>query len=267
MKNKFLFVLVLAGCVLTFGIACKKDYLVKTPAPAADSSFAYIKIADISPSFRSMMKSPDTFTVYLDSTRLSTPLSYGVTFPNNAGTVVNAYAAIPPGTHKLRISFKGTTTADSTITSFTESFTAARYYTFMITDSLLATRDTARMFIQDYFPAPLTGTYNLRFINAVINDTPGLAVDLYSTRKNANLFTKIKPDSVTSFQALAYNAQLNDTIFVRRSGTTFNLAVVAKAGGLVFTPGNQRSYTICFQGNGTLTTGTKARSLVGYVNY
>ena len=117
------------------------------------------------------------------------------------------------------------------------------------------------MFVADTYTKPELGFYNIRFVHTVLNDTLGKTIDIYSTRNAKNIFTAVKPSSVTSYSKYPFNSLLSDTLYVRRSGTLINLATL---NGQIFA--DQRTYTLYYRGNGSLTTGIKARSLATYIH-
>lgn len=260
---------IILTCVLASGyISCKRDYTMKSPALTTQGK-SFLKIVDASPNFRNIFNFPDSFNVIINGNKITsyTPgtsvlMTFGAIFPTVSSGY--GYVAIDPGTAIVKLSV-GITNPDSVqIATFTKTFVADKYYTFLITDAVSATRDSAKMFIQDtYSPVP-AGYYNLRFIHAVLNDTAGKAVDIWSTRANRYIWTNIKPDSITSFSQWAYNPILNDTLYVRRSGDrtialdTLNAASFA----------NQRTYTLYYRGDGNsnLSSNTKKRHLATYVH-
>ena len=145
--------------------------------------------------------------------------------------------------------------------NFTKVFLTGQYYTLLVTDSIKSLRDSSQMFLLDKYTTPTQGNYSLRFIHAVLNDTLGLNVDIFSTRRNGNIFSNIKPGTVSGFSTLPYNTQLNDTLFVRRTGTLNNLTSINNIGF-----SNQRVYTLYYRGDANLTSSTKARLLTTYIH-
>ena len=99
-------------------------------------------------------------------------------------------------------------------------------------------------------------------IHAVLNDTLGKNVDVYSTRLNANIFSNIAPGTTTAFVSEPYNF-VSDTIIVKRAGINFELARIST----VATPiQRQRAYTLIYKGNAANTTAPKGRSLSYFTN-
>ena len=254
---KYLFIVAFAYFSCTFLLSCTRDF--GTKAPAEQGARAYLKIIHAAPSMAKIFTlNKDSFNVFVGGNKVNgTVMTYNSFFPSTA----ILYSAVQPGTYMIRLSLNSSTTPDSsTFTSFSRTFVAGQYYTLLLTDSIKSLRDSSQIFVNDIYTVPQTGYYNMRFIHAVLNDTVGKTVDIYSTRRNSNIYTAIKPGTITAFTALAYNAQLNDTLYVRRTGTTFNLAPL-----LASTFSNQRVYTLCYRGD-SASTGTKARGLVTYLH-
>ncbi|HTJ11459.1 MAG TPA: DUF4397 domain-containing protein [Dinghuibacter sp.] len=242
--------------------SCKKNFKYDASYKPMDSTMAYLKIIDASPLFRQITTYQDTFIVFINGAKVTaSSLTFGGAFP---GTATNTYLAVPPGPQEIKLSVPGIVNVDSIkILTLNLNMQAGRRYTLMLTDSMLtASRDSSRIFVQDFYNAPVTGYVNFRFIHAVTNDTPGLLVDLFSYARNANILSKVKPDSVSPFQTLGVNLGVADTLYVRRSGTTRTLAKLLFAPPPPF---NQETYTVYYAGNDTLK-GKKAPALYYYTH-
>ncbi|MFL9484974.1 DUF4397 domain-containing protein [Chitinophagaceae bacterium LWZ2-11] len=260
MKKNIIYLSIIAVAAIFVYTSCKRDVSYIATYDTGNSSTAYIRVVQASPSFRALYSQPDSFNVYVNTTKINGGiLSYGSIFPA-AGEL---YAAVPAGKQPIRLSLKGVVNTDSlTVATFTKTLVAGKYYSFIMTDSIMsASKDSTQIFVTDTYAQPLQGYYSLRFVHAVVNDTAGLKVDVFSARRNGNIFTGIKSDSVTTFLGLPYNPSVNDTLYVRRSGTANNLT---KA--YVFGPVNQRVYTIVYMGDTKATTGTKVKALGLYTN-
>lgn len=145
---------------------------------------------------------------------------------------------------------------------FTSLALKGQRYSVILTDDVKSARDSSKMILPDNIIQPNTGNYRLRFVNAIAADTAGTTVSIFSARRNGNIFNSVAPGQVVDFQTLPFNSQLSDTLYVRRPGSTFNLAILNSASF-----GNQRSYTMIYRGyGGTVTTGTKGRTLVTYLD-
>jgi len=268
MMKKNMFVIIVTCVMVTGYYSCKRDYTMKSPVHATDGK-AYLKIVNASPNFRNVFNKPDSFNVLVNGNKITayTPsstvlMTYGSVFPTTSSAY--GYVAIDPGVSTIKLSL-GTTNPDSIqIVTLTKTFLPDKYYTFMITDAVSPNRDSAKMFIADvYNPVP-AGYYNLRFIHAVLNDTIGQAIDIWSTRANRYVWTNIKADSITSFAQWAYNPILNDTFIVRRSGTP--AIVLDTLSNVNFS--NQRTYTLYYRGDGTISVNSnlKKRRLATYLH-
>ncbi|GGA96487.1 DUF4397 domain-containing protein [Puia dinghuensis] len=259
-------ILVILAAALTGLFSCKRDMALKDPANSPAGS-AFISLIDVSPNLDNVLNaSADTFNVLFNGVKVTgnTPgtaaaMTFGSIYPF-AGTA-NGYAAVPAGNQQIEF-VKGFNTLDSLVlATFHETLTAGQYYTFMITDSINSTRDSARMFIKDVLPPDTLGFYNLRFVNAAWNDTAG--IDIWSKRNSGNIYTNAKPGTITGFSAYASNWLLSDTLFVRRTGTHIGLDTLNTQYFYQL-----RSYTLVYKGNALSNkkTDPKRRHLIAYVN-
>lgn len=276
MRKNILSILLLTASII--GIeSCNKQYSTIATYQVGDSVTSFLKVVHIAPNFRKVTNLQDTFNVYVNSARITSPaLSFtpGTAFVSIFPAItLNNYSAIPAGTQTIRLSIPGTVNPDSiTAVTMTKSFVQGLYYTLFITDSINSATDANRIFVQDNFTAASTGYYNLRFCNAVFNDSATIStgtktVDIFSYARNATIFNKVRADSTTTFQVFGTNVSVADTLYVTRtpaSGTPplSSRVILAK---LALVPG-YRTYTLYYKGDGTATTGTKARTLGYYVN-
>ncbi len=256
MKKNILIVLIFA-CTIGLIWSCNKKLELVSPV-SGTSGLAYLKIADFSTSFRQVVNGSDSFNVYVNGVKVNgTFLTYNSIFP----TITNLYIGVPAGPQAIRITVNGKLTPDSiTLASFNKTLTAGNYYSFIITDSLLKSDESKQIFVQDNFTISDTTHFTLRFIHAILNDSVGKNVDVYSTRQAANIFSNISPGTVTPFTTLPYTLA-NDTLIVRRPG---RLDTLARLNLVVFA--RQRALTLVYKGQPGTTTGTKARGLVIYTN-
>lgn len=259
---KILSFFMIAGLAALALVACNRDYKTNAPYSAPPATSAYIKIIDASPSFRTLSGKPDSFNVYVNGAKVNaTFLTYGGLYP----TITSTYATVPAGQQSIRLSLNGVNTSDSvTITTIQKNLTAGMYYTFIVTDSVNSNRDSSRIFVRDSFPTPAAGPgfIYLRLANAVMNDTAGTMIDLYSARRNQVLFTKVNIGQVTSFSSFPTTMGVLDTFYVRRTGTNAVLAKLIQTNTFV----DQRYYTFVYAGDTKLTSGTKAKGLTYFTN-
>ena len=265
MKKITFYIGLFTAGILLFS-ACTKESQMKAPFVANDGTGSYLRFIHAAPSFRAVFNQADSFNVFVNGSKVNGAfLTYASLFP--ASTSNNAYATVASGSGTVKFSVAGTVNADSiAIVSFPTTLGAANWYTMLITDS-------ARILLDDSYTKPTFGNISVRFINAVMNDTAGKAVDVYSVKAAANVFTNVKPGTtptafvsptlppITFTGQLALTASITDTLIVRRAGTNI---VLAQLNGQSFI--NQRAYTLYYRGNGNLSTGTKARGLAAYVH-
>lgn len=130
------------------------------------------------------------------------------------------------------------------------TFEAGKYYTLIAYDSLTSPK---MLSITDNIQLPTDTTSRLRFVNVVYSTTPVSNVDIYSFKRQANVFTNISIGQATDF--VPYASALSDTLQIRTTGTTTSLA---QLNSVVLT--QKRSYTIVFRGSYKTTAGTLARA-------
>jgi hypothetical protein len=214
---------------------------------------------------------PDNFNIIVggvNGQRLAAAFTYNSAFPANTLNI-DTYAAVPSGSQDIRLVLKGVVNIDSiTVTTIPRNLDPGNFYTLIITDSITTTADYSKIWTRDVFPTPAAGTFLVRFIHAVMNDTAGKKVDVYSTKQAATIFSGVSPGTVTDFISLPYAT--GDTVIVRRAGTTFELDRFPRNATLQPVPvaytNNQRAYTILYKGNAVSTAGTKGRSIIVFNN-
>jgi hypothetical protein len=114
--------------------------------------------------------------------------------------------------------------------------------------------------VKDLIVTPSDTTARVRFANFPYSTAAIPNIDLYSTRRAANVFSNVSLAGVTDF--IPYASNLLDTLYVRETGKTSNLAAIVG-----FSPITKRSYTVIFRGSYRLTTGTAARTLSSFLSY
>lgn len=252
--------------LLLVTVSCQKEYTVHV-SEESTAGVAFLKVVHASPNFRIITGKQDTFNIYIGGQKVNgNALSYNSNFPV-AGT--NTYMAVNAGIQEIRLA-----TDSLDIYSLNKQLEAGKHYTFMITDSInTASRDSSRIFVEDAYSMPSAGGIKIRFIHAVINDTAGKKVDLFSYAKNSTVISNVSPDSVSSFMSLGYNPQTADTFYVTRTataGTPLSARIILAKQAFNATnitgAAEQRCFTLYYKGDGNLTTGTKARTLTGFVH-
>lgn len=141
--------------------------------------------------------------------------------------------------------------------SFASNLAANRNYTVFVYDTINSPQQKT---VETVIEVPKDSTARLRFANFIFTKVAVPAVDIFSKRRNINLFTNVQTTDVTGF--IPVPSAFNDTLFVRETGTANLLATL---NGL--NPVAKRSYTIVFRGRYQSTTGTVARTLSSFINY
>lgn len=263
MKHSYFNKNILAVLALSLVIlACEKKKEIVAPWDVAgsDGNFAHLRIVHAAPNFRNLTGQADSINVFVNGTKINgTRLTFGGAFPAINPTT---YAAVPYGNVQLKVSVGGVVNLDSVaVTTINTSFNRGERYSFIVTDSLLsATRDSSRILVRDSFPTPLNGRTWLRFVNTLVDTAADKRIDVWSARRNNNLFANVLPGSVGAFTNQPF-INFPDTLIVRRAGTTTELARLQN-----ITFANQRVYTIFLRGDVKVASGVKAKTLTWYAN-
>ena len=277
MKNKILFIALMAATILIGVSSCKRDFPITASVQKTDG-MAYLSIVHASPNFRKLFNARDSFNVFINGQKITgftpatTPafMTFGATFPNNSTGF--GYIAVPPGQQQIKLSVSGLVNADSIpIITLTKTFLANHQYSLIITDSIQSLRDSSQIFMEDVYKFPPTnGYYNLRFVNTVWNDTAN--ADLYSYAKNAIIYRDFKPGSASAFTEIGVNLQTTDTLYVTRTlpqkvSDTIRFSLRTVLAKITFPAGSQKSYTLYYRGDFTIPTvpaNVKARTITYY---
>lgn len=179
-------------------------------------------------------------------------VGYGGVFPSSAGF----YSAVNAGQQNLRILDTTTATIQNPI-SISGDFAAGKYYTIYTYDTVTTVKHLA---VEDQIEVPADTTARVRFVNLPFSRTDIPNVDIFSKKANQNIFSNVSPLSATDF--IPYASVQSDTLYVRPTGTTTNLATLNS-----FVASRKRSYTFIFRGNYNVTTGATARTLTSLLTY
>lgn len=183
--------------------------------------------------------------VYVDGKAVTgAALASGSTFPSGA------YAfTVPAGLRSFLVRDTLTATTQAPL-PFAENLQTAKLYTIFLYDTITSPKQLT-VPTEVYIP---TGNPvgRLRFANFIYNTSDVPAVDVFSVKQNTNVFTNIPRNQVTGF--ISFPAAINDTLYIRQTGTTTNII-----GVLGFNPTVNRSYTMIYRGS---HRGTKVASLV-----
>lgn len=258
MKMNFKNIATIMGLISITAVACDKktDWLAERTYEGFNS---YVKIVHASPNFRVVHgNNRDSFNVFVGAAKANgTFLTYGSVMPASSAN----YLGYPSGNQLFRFAVNGVATPDSiNLYSFTKKLEPNQKYSLIITDSIKSTNEMKQMWLKDDFDTPIPSQFGMRFVYAVVNDTAGKTVDVYSVKSKANIFSNVPIGTATGF-VYRPTTLSNDTLIVRRPGiTTWELA---RLNGVTYT--NQRVYTFIYRGD-TKATGTKGKSLTSYLN-
>lgn len=241
--------------------SCKKEKQVLAPwvNAGASAEFSQLRIVHAAPNFRLATGQADSINIFANGFKLNgTRLSFGSYFPSQ---LINSYVGVPPGDVDLKISVGGVVTMDSIpITTLKVKMEKGNFYSLVITDSIMnGSRDSAKIFARDVFTIPITGRIGIRMVHAMNDTATDKRLDIWSVRRTSNLYTNVSPGMISSFTTQSYLG-LNDTLIVRRAGTTTELT------RLVATFADQRVYTLYLRGDVKLSSGTKAKTFTYYTN-
>jgi hypothetical protein len=245
MKQSIITSLATASLLILGFAACEKDTSLFHTEQQDLSKKAMVKV------YSSTLGATRNY-VYFDNLPVTgAGIAYGNLFPS-----VSFYSAINAGNKNVEIRDTLLTTTQNAI-RFSGNFQAGKYYTIFTYDTLNAAKQVT---VEDKIVVPSDTTARIRFANMIYSRAAVPAVDIYSIKRQANVFTNIPATGVTDFVPFA--TDIADTLFVRATGTTTNLtqlnAIVAR---------EKRSYTVVFRGVYQLTTGTLARTLTSFTTY
>jgi hypothetical protein len=259
-RSKLLLLLVAAAGIWA---GCDKELQEDAPAQLMnDQDNSYIRVIHAAPNFATITGQPDAFNLIVSGAKVnSTAIAYTGMFP---GTSVG-YVGVTSGLHWIKISRPGVNTNDSiTIQTLQKVLEPGQRYSLIVTDSIKSTNEAKWMLLKDNFNTPVPGNYAVRFVHAVLNDTVGKTVDVYSFKRKANIFTNVKIGEVTGF--VEYGPAGNDTLSIRRPGVTTwggGVGELARLNAIPFASG--RVYTVIYRGM-TATTATRPRGVMYYQN-
>ncbi len=264
MKSVKIYVVGIASLLLAgaLGISCKKSFDEKVPGQYSFTNSSILQV------YNAMVGTARNY-VYVDSKPVNgAAMVLGSVFPTTGYGF-----SVPGGVRAFLV--KDTLTASTQVPlSFSENLTAGKNYTLFMYDTTTTPKQKT---VETNIVIPSDLSSRLRFANFVYNPTGIPAFDIYSKKRNANIFTNVQVTDVTGF--IPYDSDVTDTFYIRPTGTTTNLqnyrpaTMTVPAAFLdviaVLTPTAKRSYTLVFRGGyrGTGTTNTNPRTLSVFANY
>lgn len=251
-KNLLIYV---AGLFMVAFAACEKDYegrLVTQPTELSPENKATLQF------YNSTINSVRTY-VFIDNVLTSgTATSYTATaalYPSTAPSKLT----VEPGARSIVIRDTLATTTQPAVT-VTGTFDAGASYTVFSYDTLNRAK---ALLVKDNIVVPADTTARLRFANFPFSTVAIPNIDVFSVRRQANIFTNVPVNSVTDFIPMAAATTVSDTLHVRATGTTANLVSVNG-----FNPLRKRNYTLVFRGSyRTSGTGAVARAATTFLSY
>ena len=233
-------ILSLTVIALTALFSCEKTF---TPIVSEDTALgdrAQVKYANF------VVNSNRNY-VFIDNRVISgTASAFTNIYPSGASS--NMLIAPGSRTFVIRDTLRTSTQVQISLPSTLE---AGAFYTMFTYDSLNNAK--AKIF-RDWFLPTTDTTANVRFANFGYNPTGVPNVDVYSARRQANIFSNVTFTNMTDF--VPFRAASLDTLYIRQAGTTTNLVTLNG-----FNPLARRNYTIALRGSMRLTSGTLARGV------
>lgn len=227
-------------------VSCEKEYNSLLTEDTALGKKANVKF------YNGIINSLRTY-VYADNVALNgATIAYGGVFPS----LSPSYASLAAGDRPLSIKDTLATSTQPAL-NFSASLDPNSYYTVIAYGISTAPKQKV---IKDFIPEISDTTARIRFANFAYSPTAIPNIDIFSIKRQANIFTNVPAETMTGF--IPYASAQSDTLFVRATGTTTNLT---QLNGL--SPTAKRSYTVIFRGTYTLTTGATARALASFLSF
>jgi hypothetical protein len=255
--RKLLKLLSISLPVIAVLAACKKDYDARfaqyTPQVGEKATVQL---------YNSVIGSSRSY-LYVDFKPVNgATIGYGSSFPSGAAGI-----SVAPGARNFL--FRDTlVTSLQTALSVNESLAAGSNYTIFAYDTVNAAKSK---FVTTNLVTPADTSARLRFVNLIYSKTAIPNIDIYSTRKAANIYTNVAPETFTDF--MPYASFLTDTLIVRTTGSATNNLINRTTAGripvqLIINPTPKRSYTMVLRGSYYTDTSTQTnlRTLTSFTN-
>jgi len=210
--------------------ACSKDH-GNTARANVDTDFSNKATLQV---FNASLNTQRNF-VYMDGGRLSgTSMTYTAASYLASGLIY----AVPAGLHSFLVKDTLGTSTQPPL-AFAENLQANKHYSVFVYDTM---KNVKQITVEDEIVIPDDESTMIRFANFRWSRTGTPAnVDVFSKNLNDNILTNVPYTTVTEF--FAQPTGLTDSLFVRETGTTTNLA----SGGFTFLP--KKSYTLLYRGS------------------
>jgi hypothetical protein len=242
--------------LLSAGCTKKADSLLNTQSEFGNSSLVQVYLATVNASRN---------YVYVDGKPISGALiSSGGVFPASGPA-----ASLPTGINSFLIRDTLPATFQQPL-AFAENFQGGNRYTVFVYDTITTPKQKT---VQTNIVIPTDTSARLRFANFTYSPSNPGTFDIFSKKKNANIFTNVAVTDVSSY--IPYPSAITDTFYIRMAGSTTNLQNINPTTGTsvdiigVLTPVAKRSYTLVFRGGfrAVATNATTVRTLSTFANY
>lgn len=246
MKSLKIFAAGVSGLIVagTFVVSCTKNVQEATPLIDNYSNRAIVQL------YVATVNASRNY-IYVDAQAVNgSSLSSGSVFP---GTGYGFNVATGLRGFTVRDTLSTTTQVPLT---FAQNFQGGKTYTVFTYDTITTPLQKT---VETNIVVPGDTTAMVRFANFIFSRVAVPNVDIFSKRRNINVFTNVGVTDVTDFTA--FPSAFNDTLFVRETGTSNLLATLNG-----FNPTQKRSYTLVFRGRYQSTSGTVIRTLSSFVN-
>jgi hypothetical protein len=225
--NKIIIASLLSGAC--FLASCEKEEEREIPEQMNLSSKAIVKV------YNATISSTRN-NIYIDNiaiTGTTGVYGFGAAFPNTVYGFI-----VEPGTRTVLIKDTAATTTQPPIT-FTATFEAGKAYTIFTYDTV--NKAKGKM-VETPIVIPSDTSIRVRFANfAHIHTGPSPNVDVFSKRRNMNIFSNVPFTGVTDYISAP---QIIDTLFVTAAGTTTPILDTL----VTFNPTQKRNYTLVWRG-------------------
>ena len=214
-------------------ISCKKETGKEIAQETSDlNNSAIIQVYNAS--IPSAATDPRRNYVYVDNVPLTgAPVAYGGLFPSSS-----TGSALAAGSKQFLIKDTISTSVQPQLT-FTQTLNASSKYTIFMYDTFTTIKQKT---VETNIQIPDDTSARVRFANFVYHPSSIAGIDIYSTRRKANVASNLKQTDVTDF--MPYASATNDTLIVSEAGNPSNRLDTLRP----FNPTPKRSYTLIFQG-------------------
>jgi hypothetical protein len=230
MKSVKIFLYGMLGLLTLLVISCEKSFDIKTKQQTDfnGSTIAQVHIAMAGAALVGTAGNQ----LMVDATQVTgAAMISGSVFPTTGYGFVLA-----PGIRAFTL----TGPAPQPLITFAENMQAGKHHTIFIYDTVISPKQKT---VVDNIVIPADTTSRLRFANFIYNPYSVPAVDVFSWRLNANMWTNVPVTGVTDYAT--YPSFVTDTLYIRETGTQNLLLKVTLTGGVTA----KRSYTLSYRGS------------------